>query len=199
MRRPLTTLTQLVFRPFLVLTLIALGLGRLAPTSSPRRVVAPACQVLVYYQPWLSWLTPNQMLWLDVETGETTRVPLGGVPVLQAASISPWRDERGRSQVVSFRCQGINKGAIMLERASFPDGEVLDSIETEVFPSGSKVCWFPGTDARVLFIGGDKRLYQFAFEFEGDARAGHGRAARESTQRAQPLIWKGRDPRSDGG
>lgn len=196
MRDPLTTIPQLAVRPFLLLTVVALVLARFAPSSTPHRALAPAHHVLINHQPCLSRLAPEEMLWLDGDTGQTTRVPLRGERMLQAASLSPWRDEQGRCQVVGVRCQGINKGGIILERASFPDGTILNAVETDVFPSGSRICWFPGTRARVLFLGADKRLYHFAFE--ADARAGQRHAAAKPMDRPEPLAWRRPDPRSEG-
>ena len=50
-----------------------------------------------------------------------------------------------------------------IARYTFPDGEPLDRVETEVLLSGPP-CWFPGTMARVLFAATDGSLYRMSFE-----------------------------------
>jgi hypothetical protein len=54
-------------------------------------------------------------------------------------------------------------GYLGLARYSYPDGAVLDRVETEILPFRAP-CWYPGTGARVLFAAGDGRLYRFSFE-----------------------------------
>ena len=194
MRCAIASLLRLAVGSVLMLSLIALGLGRHSPAVSARRVPAPASQLFINHLPGFWRPAVEDMLWLDAETGQTTHVPLRGEPMLQAASLSPWRDENGSHQVVGFRAQGINKGGIVLERASFPDGAVLDAIEIDVFANGSRVCWYPGTRARVLFIGGDNQLYMF--DFERDASAGPRGRDDGPMDRPRPLAWTNPDSRA---
>ncbi|HEY2157494.1 MAG TPA: hypothetical protein VGH33_17840, partial [Isosphaeraceae bacterium] len=101
---------------------------------------------------------------------------------------SPWRDENGRCQVVGrwswgFRTEAADT-SLGLARMTFPDGEVLDHVETEVVPV-SAPCWYPGTRARVLFAAGDGKLYQYAFEPSGAPDA----VSNGAETRPRELTW----------
>ncbi len=74
-----------------------------------------------------------------------------------------------------------------LARYSFPDGQVLDHVSTEIVPVGPP-CWFPGDRARILFAGGDGELYHFAFEADSLAKELDPEAGRD--ERPIPLAWR---------
>ncbi|WP_165222806.1 hypothetical protein [Aquisphaera insulae] len=91
--------------------------------------------------------------------------PPGGMD-LDLATCSPWVDELGRFQVVG-RLSGTpansSRGSVGLARISYPDGEILDFIETEAVPT-SRPCWLPGPLPRVLYVAGDGGLYRRLFD-----------------------------------
>jgi len=132
---------------------------------------------------------------LDPETGSWTRMTLASGDRVAAASCSPWRDEKGRFQVIgrwtswSKSGQGAEMTDVGLIRFTYPDGEVLDRIPTEVVPI-TPPCWYPGTTARVVFAAGDGQLYEINFE----ERAPRGSGAEPTQPRPRALKWRGNVP-----
>ncbi len=97
------------------------------------------------------------------------QLQLGNGQFLDHASVSPWRDESGKWQVVG--CWTQWKGPIRdrvlvgsgLMRMSYPDGEILDQIATSTSPT-SPPSWLPGTAAQVVFVGSNGLLHYYDFE-----------------------------------
>jgi hypothetical protein len=172
-------------RPLLAAALVAtgsaVGLSRLVPQPRTSRTPAPARHVLV----GPLGFEPNAAVsvWLDAETGRTTEAaPLDG-QTLRHASVSPWLDESGRPQAIGRAVRRPDDPApdlLALVRMTFPEGRVLDRIAVDVLPA-SPPCWWPDTGARVLFGGGDGRLYRFDFE-PPDGTAG-------ADEQPRPLAW----------
>lgn len=107
---------------------------------------------------------------LDPETGRVASVSLSADEVLDHASASPWRDANGNWQVVGCwtqRSGGPTKNRVLeqmgLARLTYPEGQVLDRVETDVVPVGPP-CWAPGTAARVYFPAMNGRIYTYDFE-----------------------------------
>ena len=73
------------------------------------------------------------------------------------------------AQWVSFEGRGIDAlpSGAGIARYSIPDGEVLDRVPLESPPT-SPPCWYPGTEARVLYAAGDGWLYHYNFDEPGD-------------------------------
>lgn len=121
---------------------------------------------------------------LDLQSGELEPVRVPGSDLVGSAACSPWQDSRGRVHLVglwrSRDANGYSAGS-GLARYALPGVEELDRVELEVPPRGP-VCWFPGTEARVLFIGLDFRIYSFSFDERGDATG------------PKELIWRMRPP-----
>src|SRR5262249_28483870 len=125
---------------------------------------------------------------LDPETGQYSRMAIPDGDSLLFAQASPWRDGRGRSQVVGRwmgrdRDDGGARG-FGLARYSYPSGEVLDPLPVDVAPA-SPPAWFPDLSARLIYAGTDGRLYRIAFEDEAGRPTGRGEALRPV-----PLSWQ---------
>jgi hypothetical protein len=184
MRFSWSSLARLVLGGVFLSSATAIGLARLAPASVGWRMTSQASHVNV--NTFVFSPCKRGSIWLDRDRGSTLEVPSPQGDLIEYASCSPWCDERGRRQLVgrwswSFGA-GDPEASLGLVRLSFPEGEVLDHIETTVVPI-SVPCWYPGTQARVLFAAGDGRLYQHDFEPAGDL-AGTG-----VENRPRPLIW----------
>jgi hypothetical protein len=72
-----------------------------------------------------------------------------------------------------------------LARYHFPSCRVIDRIALDVMPIGS-LCWYPGTEERILFAAGDGRLYHYRFPDSGRDEP------QEETGKGGPqeLLWK---------
>jgi len=191
MRFSLTSLIRLLVALMLGSTAAAIGVSRLAGPAEARRV--PRAPEYVGLNAFV--LTPGfpGSYWLERDRGRIISPDLAGGDALDYASLSPWRDDRGRAQAVG-RWSGplrVDSGAQEsgLIRATFPDGEVLDRVATDLLPIGAP-CWYPGTTARVLFAAGDGALYRFAFESGPDAGPGRG----ERDERPRRIGWRVETP-----
>jgi hypothetical protein len=147
----------------------AIGVSRLDPPAPSWRLAQGVTHAGIC---GLYWGTgQHDARWLDLDAGSLRPLPIPDGESLDTASLSPWRDETGASQVVG-RWSRKEPGTTVVEgltnqfglaRYRYPSGERIDYVTTDVIPSGP-VCWFPGTSAQVLFTGGDGGLYRFAFE-----------------------------------
>jgi hypothetical protein len=177
---------------FLILNLVAIGLGRIFPERPSGRALGPVAGVSLNayacrgYDDGSAWF-------LDARTGLPTPLARAREESLDLASWSPWRDERGNSQVVArwIRRSGQGQESVGeqfgLARQSFPGGEVLDRIETSIVPAAPP-CWYPDTTARVLFPGGDGQIYRFAFETPARTPSSSGAVRRAESP--VPLEWR---------
>ncbi|QEH35897.1 hypothetical protein OJF2_44540 [Aquisphaera giovannonii] len=131
---------------------------------SARLVEVPTREVPILVSP-PTRDSPRPTLWVQGDPGRTTSLPAPAGKLLDLGVCSPWREESGRFQVVG-RLSGGPRGAqpagVGLARVSYPDGEVLDFVDTGAVPTG-RPCWFPGTSPRVLFAAGDGCLYHHRF------------------------------------
>jgi hypothetical protein len=186
MRRAISMVSRPLLAAALVASASAVGLSRLAPEPGGPRTPAAARHVLV--SPLALEPHASGSVWLDADTGRTTETgPLDG-QVLRYASLSPWLDDSGRPQVVGRAVRRPGDSApdlLALVRMTFPEGRVLDRVALDVLPASSP-CWSPGTRARVLFGGGDGRLYRFDFEPADGVIS----AARGADDQPRPLAWK---------
>ncbi len=148
-------------------TLLAIGVSRLDPPQPIRRFHRPVTNHNI--NDYFLQTEDRKSHWIDSTTGGMTDLPVVGDDVFEAASCSPWVDDSGRRQAVGRWANRTFLGpltishAFGLARYSFPDGRMLNQIATDVVPTGPP-CWFPGTQARVVFAAGDGRLYRFGFE-----------------------------------
>jgi len=143
---------------------VAVGLGRMNPPQFPLRTPAPVGHVGL--PSYTHQRAENSADYLDLAAADIRHFDLPAGEFLDNLSVSPWRDEEGRSQAVgrwSRRGGGSSKDESGLARFTFPGGEALDRIPTDLLPKGLP-CWFPDRSARVLFVAGDGRLYRVDFE-----------------------------------
>jgi hypothetical protein len=165
MQISLMSLIRLFVLTALVASAAAVGLSRLAPPPRPWRMATPV-NAISYNHCFLREGGQGS-IWLAKDDGRELPFQLPSDERLDYSSQSPWRDDQGRSQVVGrwTRRSGASEGdsEFGMARVSFPDGEVIDRVPTNVVPLSSP-CWYPGTRARVLFAGGDGQLYDYAFE-----------------------------------
>ncbi len=116
---------------------------------------------------------------LDPETGRLKPLDLPTKVWLTSASLSPWRDELGREQMVVSGFDHAS-GQIILARYALPSGRVLDRI-----PIGAPVvvppCWNPRVPGQILFVAATGWLYRAEFA-DGVA------------PKVQPVRWGVRPP-----
>jgi hypothetical protein len=195
MRFSLSSLLRLGLLAVLLSSAAALGLARIVPAPKGWRMLRP-----VAYTSINSFcLDPcsRGSVWIDRDGATIGGSRRGDDELIEYASFSPWCDENGRCQVVSRWSWGLqgesSEGSYGLARVTYPAGEVLDHVETDVVPV-SYPCWYPGTRARVLFAAGDGKLYQCAFEpAEGPDGPADG-----TEGRPRELVWDCPLPCEDG-
>jgi hypothetical protein len=180
------------------ITMLAIGISRLDPPRPSWRT--RHVTRFLHLNEFFMNLSDRSPRWLDVETGEMTSIPLAEGDVLDAASCSPWVDEKEQHQMAGRWSYRTNQGPMSvttdfgLARLSFPDGRLLDRVSTEIVPVGPP-CWFPGTRARILFASGDGQLYHYAFEGELSLKEPDKTADHD----AQPVALKWRCPKPGQG
>jgi hypothetical protein len=183
----------------LVLTALAIALGRgqaLPEVEGDRRPEAPRYHFIRAY----AFRRPeDRPRLLDAVNGCLMPGPVLRDGSIADAACSPWRDDRGRSQMVGPWKRGRGQGdrrevqVVGLARFTVPDGELLDRVPLDI-PTASRPCWLPGPAARVLFAAGDGRLYRLDFD-DGPG----GRPARAAGERRpRPLAWRAEAPAPHG-
>ncbi len=180
----------------LVLTAVAAGIGRMNPPPPIRRMLRPALRVEHEGRRHPSAWNPGYRL-RDPATGRLVHFAAPEGHRLEHASCSPWRDSDDRSQMValwsSFEGQGHESlpSESGIARYSIPDGEFLGRVQLESPPT-SPPCWYPGTEARILYVAGDGWLYHYNFDETGDGLGSDG------ANRPRPLAWPDRPPGLEG-
>ena len=175
-----------------VLTAVAAGIGRMNPPPPILRTPRPALRVEPDGRRKPSAWNVGYRL-KDPATGRLEHFAAPGGHRLNHASCSPWRDSDDRSQLVaqwvSFEGRGNDAlpSGSGIARYSIPDGEVLDRVQIESPPT-SPPCWYPGTEARVLYAAGDGWLYHYNFDEPGDGPGEVG------GNQPRPLAWPDRPP-----
>jgi len=107
---------------------------------------------------------PGTLRLLDTETGLVSRCPDADWQGLDELSCSPWRDGEGRYHLMGrwhdFAADqsGDSPGATGVGRGTFPPSRVVDHVGFE-FAVWGRPCWAPDRSDRILFTGGDGRLY----------------------------------------
>ena len=187
MRFSLTSFIRLATLLFLTSTAAAVGVSRLAPRPRGWRTAVPAAYIGV--NNYFFTHSSRTMRWVDLKDGRTRTLPHHEGEGLDTASCSPWRDESGRAQIVGRWMKRTEAGGVEvgIARASFPDGEILDRVATEVVPFGAP-CWSPNTRAEVIYAATDGRLYRYAFE-SPDADPAR-RSVLDRDERPVPLVWR---------
>ncbi len=186
MRFSLFSLGRVVLAAMLVCSAAAIGLARLAPAPKGWRM--PCSPRYTSVNAFFLDQCRRGSIWVDRDGGPGLDLPFRDGELLEYASLSPWRDDQGDAQVVGRWSWGFRvdspETSYGLARLSFPDGKVLDHIETDVVPV-SAPCWYPGGGARVLFAAGDGKLYQY--DFGTAEREGHSEERGREGPRA--LAW----------
>jgi hypothetical protein len=143
-----------------VMTLVAIALGRHAPPTGTRRLRDDLPV------PVSGHLFPDQQSrFFDPRTGRLVSLDLPDRPV-HYMSVSPWDDGHGAMQVVG-------QVGSELVRFATPGGRVLDRVP--VSPNLTcPPCWYPGTSARVLLATWDRGLYEYNFDEAETARSPRG-------------------------
>lgn len=212
----MASLLQLLLRGVaasaILATSLAIAAARIVPRTERQRTIS-ASPYWAVNRLFFDAANPRVRI-LDAESGCITNMVMPTGENLQYASFSDWVDESGNRQVVGIwshlagreleaACLGLG-----LSRVLYPSGVVLDRInDLPALPSGAP-CWYPGTEARILYPAGDGRLYQYAFEVS--ARSGRptpddgavpvpwSRAlAANPMLRIQEICWP-KDPRFHG-
>ena len=171
-------------------TMLAVGLSRLDPPKPALRSRRPASHMNI--NEYFLDVADRSPRWLDVETGQVAAYSLEDGDVLEAATCSPWVDEKGGRQVIGRWSSRTKDGPMSmssdfgLARYTFPGGKMVDQVSTEIVPVGPP-CWFPGIGARILFAAGDGLLYHYAFEPEPWIKLADPGARRDAKPR--PLNW----------
>lgn len=172
------------------LTVAAILIARADPRRPSLRVGSPS-PFRVLGEP-----NPNnaggRLRLFDSETGRTLVLPITAGLSLVRASASPWED-RGRREVVglgSIRAPSDLSWAsnsLGMVRLSVPEGTLIDQVDLTDCPLPSSApSWSPGTLPRVLYPGGDGRIYRLDFEAARPGLAVGDRAER----RPKPLTWR---------
>ena len=171
MRFSFTSLFRLVVIVALTSATAAVVVSRMDPPAPTYRLASSVNHAAFCGYYWAAG--QHDARWLDLRTGRLADLPIARGESLDTASLSPWKDELGRSQLIgrwsrtepgSAPSEGLTN-QFGLARYRFPSGERIDYVTTEVIPAGP-VSWFPGTRAQVMFTGGDGSIYRFAFESE---------------------------------
>ena len=172
-----------------IATAVAVGVARSQPPPRSSKVPVTESPVLISLPRRGSPLPPT--VWMEGDPSRTTLLRPPGGMLLEFGIASPWRDEAGRFQVVGRLTGGENRaraGYVGLARVSFPDGELLDLVATDVLPT-SQPCWARGTRPRILFAAADGHLYQHDFDGEGHAIPGAERPHGAQFEGPSRLAW----------
>jgi hypothetical protein len=169
------------------ITLVAALLGRPAhqPAAEPalRRPAHP--RYLGTDGNYVGNFPGNPPVLLDTETGALVPCRVAGMGQVGPLGCSPWRDGVGQYHLAGIARESAS-GSHVLMRCAFPAGPVLDQVKIDVLASG-RPCWFPDGSGRVLFAGGDFRLYVFGFpQVRG--------AGRSEAEPPRPLRWEVEPP-----
>ena len=191
------------------LVALALGIGLASPdeaaTATARRILDPEVPV----QLPLDADVPKSgaSCWFaDPSTGRLSAMPMPAGEVLEKASLSPWRDDRGRRQAIgrwnrfgAERTEGPSEDFGMA-LFSYPDGHRLETFPMNLIPIGPP-CWSPHGDPEVLFPATDGTLYALSIAGDGPHAPSALRSARGLPWREMPrfldLCWPA-DPRFGG-
>ncbi|MHC5537841.1 hypothetical protein ACYOEI_06385 [Singulisphaera rosea] len=161
------TLLRSVALMMIALTISAIGVARLHPKGAAWRMLQASTWVNLDSQYMAE--KAGESIWLDIENGRVSRLKLPEGESVEMASCSPFRDDNGRAQAVGRWATRTKVGADSvvgaygLARFTYPDGEIIDRVTTDIIPKGPP-CWYPGTKARILFSAIDGKLYHHNFE-----------------------------------
>ena len=166
MRFSLTSLVKMIGMLAVLACVVAIGLARMAPVASHFRMKSPPIYAVI--NSYGAQLDQSKLNFLDITKGSIQSVGLPRNQYLDFASCSPWVDDRGEYQVVGrFAEYQHGKGVpevvrVGVARYAMPSGRLISTTPGDTVPN-SRPCWYPGHASRILFAGGDGRLYQMDF------------------------------------
>lgn len=170
---------------------VAVVVGRLAPRPTEYRIRQDSGRAAIS-----GFLFPRferVPRFLDTETGRLTQAAFAATERIECAAFSPWRDDRGRTQVVGrwidIEGMGDRSAGFGLARYTFPDGRLLDRVTLDIVPT-SAPCFYPDSPAKVLFTAADGDLYRLRFD---DGRE-PGEAEDPEDSRLRKLTWDIKPP-----
>jgi hypothetical protein len=188
MRSPFTVLVRVTTIGLLSATVIVIGLAGNEPRSTGPRIART--QPLMGVDGHFGFPRRREAHVIDPETGRTAPLTLPKGDWLLEASVAPWHDVRGESQVVGHWVHRHSQlwqqdhDDYGIARYTYPGGHVLNYLSTELVP-GSPPCWFPDSSTRILFTAWNGGLYRLTFEEPGAPEAG----VRGSVREPERLPW----------
>lgn len=191
---------RIVWSTFLGVNLLAVGLGFTCPPPSPYRQIAN--ERIVALDPVHRRGQENTLHFFSPADERMVTIPIPESEGLDCLSISPWRDEAHKPWVVGRwrhwegRGSGRRIGRVGIARLNWPDGEILDRIDSEIMPT-SPPCWYPDERAKNLFASGDGRLYSLDWEAAKVEVEPVGLPAELERSFIREIVWP--DRRSLGG
>ncbi|WP_152051191.1 hypothetical protein [Tautonia marina] len=163
MLRTVHSMIRLASMVALLLSIGAIGLGKLSPNGLGR---TPSSTNLLGVSTCYRGAASEGLQLFDLAGGPPRSLPLSSQERVDLATGSPWVDAwdqvhvAGRWLVIDPELGLTDCG---LSRVAIPSGEVLDRVSLDHYPV-SPPCWGAGTTARVLFVAGDGNLYRYDFE-----------------------------------
>lgn len=163
MVRTMNSMIRITAMVTVLLSIGAIGLGRLSPndrgrTSGPLNVVGLSSSYNGPHRPGLHLF--------DLSDGHYQSLRLNPFERIDLAIGSHWADSWDQVQVVG-RWTVNNSDGIMtdcgLSRVAYPSGQVLDRVPLDHYPTTTP-CWASGTAARIFFVSGDGNLHRYDFE-----------------------------------
>ncbi len=181
-----TSLIRLVTFVVVGLNVVAVLLGRLGPEPRPTAwhlEPAPRHAMIDGKD-----VNPIASPIIDDQEGRPEHFELVEGEQFQHGACSPWLDQDGGSQIVGVRVKfksNLDDRWVVLERLSYPSGDILDRVELEHLPTGPP-CWLGDSPDRILFGSGDGKIYQYTFS----SSTGLPGVARDAARSPRPLTWK---------
>ena len=166
MRFSLTSLVKMIAMMAILACLMAIGLSRMTPAAARFRMKSPPI-----YSPINGFVVASvgpALKFLDTSDGALRTLKLPEGQHLEYASCSPWVDDRGEYQIAGRWVQHQLTGdpvcieELGIARYAMPSGRLISKNTVDVVPA-SRPCWYPGNVSRILYAGGDGRLYQVKF------------------------------------
>ncbi len=149
----------------------ALGVGTLEPDATHFFVPEPALKDVVEVGIVGNPRTYQHRI-VDRVSGSDLPIQLPDGEHWGLLSVSPWRDEEGKLEVVgrwtNYHADAGDQAFCGLAIMKLPDGTVTRRIALDVLPTG-RPCLLPGRRGEVLFPTGDGQLYRCSLTAKSEA------------------------------